>query len=286
MARNAAKLEEAARELQRYTRESAHNGTNGFFPTPRIFTQAVDVSDAKAVQAAIDAAAAACPIDVLLCNAGVVRTGHVEDISALQAQEQVNTNLLGSIYPVQAAVPLLKERVSQGAEPGAIVFMCSLSALSFWYGAAVYTATKYGVRGFAEGLRLELLPYDISVSVVCPGFTDTHLLDDAEASGQYLTKLMEVASMYDRNKIENPDMVAERTVAAVRSGEFLVTTSSGFLPFSLALLSRGIFPSKSVVTWVAESLASPFVRLTSLPVGAGIAHGLRSLHKHKHTKKE
>ncbi|CAI5971391.1 unnamed protein product, partial [Closterium sp. NIES-65] len=222
MARNAAKLEEAARELQQYTRESAHNGTNGFFPTPRIFTQAVDVSDAKAVQAAIDAAAAARPIDVLLCNAGVVRTGHVEDISALQAQEQVNTNLLGSIYPVQAAVPLLKERVAQGAEPGAIVFMCSLSALSFWYGAAVYTATKYGVRGFAEGLRLELLPYDISVSVVCPGFTDTHLLDDAEASGRYLTKLMEVASMYDRNKIENPDIVAEKTLAAVRSGEFLM----------------------------------------------------------------
>lgn len=49
---------------------------------------------------------------------------------------------------------------------------------AYWYGASVYTATKYAVRGLAEALRLELLPFNIGVSVVCPGFTETPFLHD------------------------------------------------------------------------------------------------------------
>lgn len=55
-----------------------------------------------------------------------------------------------------------------------------LSLQSYWYGASVYTATKYAQRGFAETLRMELVPFNIRVSVVCPGFTDTPFLDDGE----------------------------------------------------------------------------------------------------------
>ena len=44
----------------------------------------------------------------------------------------------------------------------------------------MYTATKYAQRGLAETLRVELIPYNIKVSVICPGFTDTTLLDDGE----------------------------------------------------------------------------------------------------------
>jgi NAD(P)-dependent dehydrogenase (short-subunit alcohol dehydrogenase family) len=45
------------------------------------------------------------------------------------------------------------------------------------YGHSIYTATKYALRGLAESLRFELLPYDIKVNFVCPGFTNTPLLD-------------------------------------------------------------------------------------------------------------
>ena len=46
------------------------------------------------------------------------------------------------------------------------------------YGNCVYTATKYGVRGLGEALRLELMPYNIGVSVVCPGYVETPMLDE------------------------------------------------------------------------------------------------------------
>ncbi|CAI5485072.1 unnamed protein product [Closterium sp. Yama58-4] len=122
----------------------------------------VDATDQAAIKAAITSIDEECPIDVLQCNAGIVRTGFVEDISAEDVQSQVHTNFLGSVYPVQAVLPSMKARAEAGEEPGAIVFTCSLAALSFWYGASIYTATKYAVRGFAEALRLELLSFALS----------------------------------------------------------------------------------------------------------------------------
>ena len=62
------------------------------------------------------------------------------------------------------------------------------------YGHSVYTASKYALKGLAEGLRFELLPYNIKVSLICPGFTNTaFLVDDQNArvalddhNGKYL----------------------------------------------------------------------------------------------------
>ncbi|CAI5495718.1 unnamed protein product [Closterium sp. Naga37s-1] len=91
--------------------------------------QSVDATDPAAIKAAITSIDEECPIDVLQCNAGIVRTGFVEDISAEDVQSQVHTNFLGSVYPVQAVLPSMKARAEAGEEPGAIVFTCSLAAL-------------------------------------------------------------------------------------------------------------------------------------------------------------
>jgi NAD(P)-dependent dehydrogenase (short-subunit alcohol dehydrogenase family) len=50
------------------------------------------------------------------------------------------------------------------------------------YGGSVYTATKYGVKGLAEALRLELMPYKIGVSVAFPGYVETPMLDECKQS--------------------------------------------------------------------------------------------------------
>lgn len=92
-----------------------------------VTVQAVDVGDCVAVQAAIAAVSKERPIDVLLCNAGVVRTGYTEDTSHRHVEEQVRTNFLGTVFPVQAALPQMKAR--SATDPGAIVIMCSLSGL-------------------------------------------------------------------------------------------------------------------------------------------------------------
>ena len=49
-----------------------------------------------------------------------------------------------------------------------------------FYGHGLYTATKYAIRGLAEALRVELLPYNIGVTHVCPGFVDTPMLRKIE----------------------------------------------------------------------------------------------------------
>ncbi|CAI5522360.1 unnamed protein product [Closterium sp. Naga37s-1] len=91
--------------------------------------QSVDATDQAAIKAAITSIDEECPIDILQCNAGIVRTGLVEDLSADDVQSQVHTNFLGSVYPVQAVLPSMKARVEAGEKPGAIVFTCSLAAL-------------------------------------------------------------------------------------------------------------------------------------------------------------
>ena len=48
------------------------------------------------------------------------------------------------------------------------------------YGSGLYTTTKYALRGLAETLRLELLPYNIGVTLVCPGFVETPMLKEIE----------------------------------------------------------------------------------------------------------
>ena len=62
----------------------------------------------------------------------------------------------------------------------------SVSVLqAHWFGASVYAATKYGIRGFAETLRLELRPYGIQVSLLCPNFTETPLLEGGKQNYAY-----------------------------------------------------------------------------------------------------
>ena len=77
----------------------------------------------------MDFAWAVQPVDVLVMSAGVVRMGLTEDLKVEHVQEEINTNLLGSILPVQELLPRMKARVVGGAETGAIVFLSSLSAL-------------------------------------------------------------------------------------------------------------------------------------------------------------
>lgn len=53
------------------------------------------------------------------------------------------------------------------------------------YGNGIYTGTKYAVKGIAESLRLELSPYNMRVTLVCPGYVGTGFLDDGEQRNSF-----------------------------------------------------------------------------------------------------
>ena len=133
----------------------------------------LDVRDWDGWQATVAAFGAACGkrMDVLFNNAGILRMGWFEDVSPEECKAQIDVNLLGVVYGVHAALPLL-ERTSGAC----IVNMSSQSAV---YGApelAVYSATKFAVRGLTESLDLELRRKGIRCCDVMPPYVDTGMV--------------------------------------------------------------------------------------------------------------
>jgi NAD(P)-dependent dehydrogenase (short-subunit alcohol dehydrogenase family) len=84
----------------------------------------------------------------------------------------IGVNLRAVIWGVEIFGPLI-ERHGQG---GHIVNTASVAGLTAG-SANAYNVTKYGVVGFSEGLRVDLAPRGIGVSVLCPGIINTHILD-------------------------------------------------------------------------------------------------------------
>ena len=142
-----------------------------------------DVTDADAVQAAIDGVADdAGRLDVLVNNAGLGRFGEVDGLSLDDWQLQVDTNLSGVFYCTRAAVPHMKRQGEQRAgdeTAGFIVHVASIAGLIGNPRLSAYNATKHGLRGFSDATMKELRPHGIKVSCLYPGSVDTHFGDGA-----------------------------------------------------------------------------------------------------------
>ncbi|MGX1372806.1 NADP-dependent 3-hydroxy acid dehydrogenase YdfG [Streptomyces canus] len=132
----------------------------------------MDVSDPESVRKAVDRTVERFgTLDIVVNNAGIMLTGPVLGADPAEWTRMVETNLLGSMYTVHAALPhLLRSR-------GAVVQISSTSGRISSAGAAVYSATKFGVNAFAEALRQEVTEQGVRVVVVEPGFVSTELAD-------------------------------------------------------------------------------------------------------------
>jgi 3-oxoacyl-[acyl-carrier protein] reductase len=106
-------------------------------------------------------------LDLLVNNAGVLRTGLFTAMPARQVEEQVAHNLVGPIVLTQAAVRLMTGR---GAAGGAVVNVSSVNAVRGYRGVAVYTAAKAGMDAMVRSLARELGPAGVRVNSVVPGF--------------------------------------------------------------------------------------------------------------------
>ncbi|KAH7420987.1 hypothetical protein KP509_13G034800 [Ceratopteris richardii] len=224
-----------------------------------ITEQVADVADYEALSVSIERAFAWRPIDVLVCNAGLTRGGYLGDCMLQDLQITMQTNFIGTVHTLHAALPLLKRYSS--SNPVSIVITASLASMFLMYGHAVYTATKYAMRGLAEGLRFELIPYQIRVSVICPGFTSTPFLDEADKDAD-VRELLQWVDLYNRRWAESTNWVASHVIAAIKSGTFLVTTNP--LGLVMATLSRGFVPADSFLRVIFELFFYVPFRLASL----------------------
>ena len=138
----------------------------------------MDVRDRDQWQAALAAFAETSGgrLDVLFNNAGIGSGGQYMDMAPEEADRLIAINFGGVVNGIYAALPLLR------ATPGSTILNTG-SASGFYgvAGLAVYSATKFAVRGLTEALDIEFAKHGIKVRSLMPGFIDTPLLDQVSA---------------------------------------------------------------------------------------------------------
>jgi uncharacterized protein len=104
-------------------------------------------------------------VDVLVANAALPASGQLSDLAAAEIDRMLEVNLRA---PIMLAHGLAPAMVSRGR--GHLVFVSSLAGKAASPAASIYSATKFGLRGFALALRQDLAPRGVGVSLVSPGF--------------------------------------------------------------------------------------------------------------------
>ncbi|PYE49368.1 SDR family oxidoreductase [Deinococcus yavapaiensis] len=156
-----ARREERLRELQ--SRIEAQGG--------RAEIVVADVADESQARLAVERAVGAFGrVDILVNNAGLMLLGPVTNADTTDWRRMIDVNLLGLMYATHAAVPHMK---TQGN--GHVVNISSVSGRGASPTSAGYSATKWGVGGFSEGLRQEVRLHGIRVTVIEPGVVATEL---------------------------------------------------------------------------------------------------------------
>jgi NAD(P)-dependent dehydrogenase (short-subunit alcohol dehydrogenase family) len=132
--------------------------------------------DADCIAMATAARTANGPIDIVIANAGAAASVPFAKMDLAHWHSMIDVNLTGAFLTVKAALADVT-RKSEG--PRRIIFIASTAGLRGYPYVAAYCAAKHGVVGLARALSLELEPTGVTVNAVCPGYTDTPLLDAA-----------------------------------------------------------------------------------------------------------
>jgi NAD(P)-dependent dehydrogenase (short-subunit alcohol dehydrogenase family) len=135
----------------------------------------LDVTDASAVTQAIAAAETETgPLDILVTGAGAAPSAPLARTDDALWAQVLAVNLTGAFNCIRAAMPGMMKRGS-----GRVVAVASTAGLSGYAYVSAYCAAKHGVIGLVRSLALEAAKSGVTINAVCPGFTDTPLLDAA-----------------------------------------------------------------------------------------------------------
>lgn len=111
-------------------------------------------------------------VDFLLNIAGIIEPNYIHQTSVQKIDRQIDINLKGSIYGSHYFSEIMVE-----AKSGHIVNISSMAGIAAVPGLNIYSATKFGIRGFSLAIAQELMEYGVRVSVVCPDAVQTGMLD-------------------------------------------------------------------------------------------------------------
>jgi short-subunit dehydrogenase len=160
LAHKGARVRAAARDEQRLKTLAAEH--------PEIVPAPADVSDNADRAALVEQSQ---PVDVLVNNAGLGWKGLVEDMPPAKVRELLEVNVLALIDLSQRVLPGMLERGR-----GHIVNVGSIAGYVAAPGETVYCATKFAVQGFTDGLRREVAPRGVDVTLIAPGPIKTEFM--------------------------------------------------------------------------------------------------------------
>lgn len=139
----------------------------------RIFAVPADVTDESAMTALYQAAETARgPFDVVVANAGMAESGPAHSVTLADWHTALSVNLTGAFLAVKPALQPMQTRKN-----GRIIFIVSTAGLKGYSYVAPYVAAKHGVIGLMRALAAETAKSGVTVNAVCPGFTETEMLE-------------------------------------------------------------------------------------------------------------
>lgn len=178
----------------------------------------MDVDSDESVKACIDRVVnEGGPIDVLVNNAGIERSGSVEELALAEFRAVMETNYFGALRCIQGVLPAMRARRS-----GCIINIASVAGRIACSPLAPYTASKFALEALSESLAQEMKPFNVRVAIVEPGIIDTpmarrieHPPNPSQYPQQRRFGALFTASLKNP---ASPSVVAEKVVDIVDNG--------------------------------------------------------------------
>jgi NADP-dependent 3-hydroxy acid dehydrogenase YdfG len=120
-------------------------------------------------------------VDILINNAGVGMFSNVVDMKTAEYDTMMNVNLKGVFLCSRAVLPAMIKQ-----QRGEIINIASLAGKNSFAGGSVYSATKWGLIGFARSLMLEVRDHNIRVVTISPGSVNTHFAEKEKNEPQII----------------------------------------------------------------------------------------------------
>lgn len=141
----------------------------------RLHCEVCDVGEEASVQSAFAQAAERMgAVDILVNNAGQVETAPLTRTSLAQFQQMLQVNLTGTFLCSREVLPAML-----AARQGRIINVASTAALKGYAYVAAYCAAKHGVLGLTRALAAEVARKGVTVNAICPGYTETEIVQRA-----------------------------------------------------------------------------------------------------------
>lgn len=206
---------------------------------PNLLLVKLDISSDEQVKDAVKATIDRFGrIDVLVNNAGYGLLGYFEEMSEDSIRRQIETNVFGTMKITRAILPVMRAQNS-----GFVVTVSSTSGIKSVAGGSVYSASKFALEGWSEGMNIDMKPFGIRFMLIEPGAFRTDFAN--EQASMQLPDLTMDAYQEQRTALEKifRDMNGNQAGSPAKLAKGLIKVVNSENPPVRLLISKGAIPA-------------------------------------------